>query len=614
VETPLIGTPHSPRILWVERLSAPEAIWLCARRLLTHEEIYFDLHHATERAKHLAQTMGMKPVDLSFAPNTHDFAFHEARENLLDQSVGVFVRERLSGRLGRFQDAFNAFFSQELSARITFLLTAELKARQLPGHRHYYYVTRHPANILLPKAWASALATSPSPAELLRYGLAPLGLLARAFWSVIVPANVRHNLTGKPAVWLEYSDEDVGRYDSRSFWKNEIDPAKWDRAYFLTGIKTAVDSVTTDRMGKDGMRWIDACRPELLAGLELKQVLSVLAVALRSGLPFWAQFFELLYETTTTVWHSAFQRYRVRLISQCQESSWTAAAQAEAIDRNGGAMFGLQQTEFPFIPKTTHPNPEHVFFVWGALGKRWLETKGHHCRRILPSGIWQANDLSASVVLRSRLGPATFLLAVDDSQSPLNEKLDDYLTGIISVLESHPTWKAFLRSKNVANYSALPHGDRILRQLRALESDKRLVILEPTASLIDVSHACDLTVCLGLTNYGLLAGARGARVIHWDATGWETHPLWQMPRQKIIYHDLESLFVALKAAPSDKSIGDYSSWRRLTDYFGDNNAAQRVGAWINDALQSTAEQASLRYIERHHLSPDYLAPGKWWIN
>lgn len=619
MEAPPPGQLTSP-VLWAERLGAFDAAWLAARTALTGEEVRYDEHQASAYGLKIAAVLGWRPAELTLSgPDASGDPLNYRRESALDEAVGTFVRERLDGRPERLKLAFKAHFAGRLVGRATFLVMAAEAASKEPAREHRYFVVSHPANGLLSRTFDVPLVSRPAQTEALRQIAAPLVLLARAAWAGLTSQAVRNNLTGKPAVWTEYYHLDIGGFISRLFWKDHVDPEKWDRVLYMDRDDSPCDDEQIRRVEAFGMRWIDASRPWSLAGLGLGEAARKLGILLRPGLPWWARAFELHYEATASVWAAAFRKFNVRLLSEHQELSWLPVAQAEGIERAGGAMFGLHWSDFPFLTEPTHPSPEQVFFVWGVTNKRWLEGKGNGSRHILPCGLWIPSDAKKSAELKTRLGPAEFSLAVFDSSCSYNifysaKMLADFLDAVLSLLESHRGWKALFKPKSAHLYEDLPDGANLMRRLKALEKEGRVIVLGHGISPIDAALACDLSVCFGFNSAGVVAGARGARAVHWDAAGWTRHPLRSDPAQRIVYPALESFKAALAAAPNDPGIGDFSRWRRLSDHFGDQRAGKRVGEWISDALASSPDSASDRYRTRHGIGADFEGPGEWWTN
>ena len=613
------------RVVWAERLGALDAVWLAVRA--AGAEVLFDEHKASRAGLWLAARLGFQPAALTLARlDEKGFPLNDRREAMLEEAARAFSEERLEGRPKRFLAAFKAYVTGKLLGRATFLTMAGAAAKERPGREHVFYVSRHPANGLLARAFGLALIQSPFPYEGLRQSAAPFVLLLRAVAARLARRTPRHDLTGKPAVWVEYYPDDIGGYISRVFWKDFVDPEKWDRVFYIDRNDTSCDAATVRRIEDFGMRWIDATRPWALGGIGPAEAFGLLRTFIRPGQPWWVRIFELHYAAVVSAWAAALRRFRVRLLMQHQELSWLPVAQAEAAERSGALLFGLHWSDFPFLVEPTHLTPEHVFFVWGATNKRWLEGKGHGCRHILPSGLWLPSDAGESARLKARLGPAEFSLAVFDSSYAYDifyspEMLSSFLKEILSVLDAQPRWKAVFKPKSFAAYGSLPDGAELMRRLRAHESSGRVLLLDRSVSPIDAALAADLSVCFGFSSAGVVAAARGARAVHWNAAGWVRHPLRSDPRQKILYDDLAALRRAILEAPQDPSIGDFSRWRRLSDHYGDARAAERVGGWISDQLAATerlgdplaaADETAARYRALHRVDPGFDGPGDWW--
>lgn len=617
MEAPPPGQLSAP-VLWAERLGGFDAAWLALRTALTREEVRYDAHQATPAAARLADSLGWKKADLTLAkPGADGAPLNDAREELLARAVRSFARERLGDETPRLRSAFEAYYAGKLLWRATFLVMASDAARAEPGREHRYYTAPHPAGSIVDRASGLRVTSRPSLVEPLRQLATPFALLARAAWASAAGVEVPRKLTGKPAVWVEYYHLDAGGYISRFFWKDHVDPARFDRVVYMDREDSPADAAQTARVEALGLSWIDASRPWALAGLDAADGVRLLRRLFEPRrLPWWARCFVLHYEATVAVWEAAFRRFGVRVVSQHQELSWLPVAQAEAVERSGGAMMGLHWSDFPFLTEPTHPSPETVFFVWGVTNRRWLEGKGFDGRRILPCGLWLPDKPEAAAALKDRLGPAEFTLAVFDSGHDYRifysaRMLADFVGAVLGLLDSRPGWKAVFKPKSPALYEGLPGGEELMRRLRALESGGRVVVTGHEVSPVDAALACGLSVCFGFNSAGVVAGARGARAVHWDAAGWTRHPLRSDPAQKILFRTLPELSAAVAAAPKDPSIGDFSRWRRQTDHFGDRRAPERVGRWLEDALSLGADAATERYAKTWDLA-GFDADGEWW--
>ncbi len=627
MEAPPPG-PLKRRVVWVERLTAPTAARLWVEGLLSPAEIRFDPRDASRGGLLLA---GLAPV---FTQRTitcarraaSGEALYSRREDELQSALGGFADSALSDRPAAERRALVCFLANWLAERETFLLMAEEEARSEPDAAHSFMIVRQPAGFLLARP-GRTLRQDWSPRGTIRAFAAPLAVWARTLAASLLKRSAASGgLHGRDAVWVEYYTDDVGGYISRAFWKDSVDPARFDRVFYGDdpGAPIAADGAKIEAYG---FGWLDARRPWTIAPVALGTLAGLLGGALASARrPWWLRMFELELALWTAIWEAAFKLHRVRALYQYQDFSWRQEAQAKALEKTGGTMIGLHWAEAPFLTEPEHLTPFDVYFAWGVNQSRRLAGKGHDCREILPCGAWILPDEKATTDVRAALGAKEFAIALFDTSYSDRifvdaRMLSEFMLGALTLIASKPGWKVVLKPKGNASYAALPDGARIDALIARLRAEGRAVLVDRRVSPVSVGLACDLSVGIGLNSAALLAGAFGGRCVHWDCAGWKRHPLVRDGSGTVVFDDVASTLAAVAAAPADARIGDFSRWAKLVNHFGDRGAAGRVGGWMADYMNAVGNGASAvdarrtageAYRLRNEVPGGFAERGAWW--
>lgn len=628
-------------VVWVEKTGLLDLVLLLPGCLIGGGEIRYDEHRISPPAKaalDFLKRAGLArriiPAKLSLnQKDDHGRALNYLREAALDKISNDFCAKYLSQEPRWFQRAAQSCLSNYLMFRVTFIIMIEAESKHWPMTKHVLYLARHPANALL---WSSGcfpgfkFRQSLSPREALKNIFGPLVLFSRALAGCFLGRKVRTDIVEtRPSVWVEYYPDDLDGYVSRAFWRDHVDAKTFDRVFYLDRSDTPCDAETAARIASRGFHWVDCQDIFRLSRLGFKDAASLVLQLFKFNFrrPLWFHFFRFKLELLTEVWTDIFKTFKVKLLIQHQEFSWMQMAQVRALDAAGGSMIGFHWSDFPFLTEPIHITPQHVFFVWGQANYRWLEGKGHDCRYILPCGAWIMPDEKVSAGLRAQLEKFEFKLALFDTSHAYNicyssESVSQFLLAALDLLEKNPKWGAILKPKSGCDYSALPQGALINSKIAALAKEGRLFIMERLVSPVSVAQAADLSLCCGFGSVGVLSGAFGNRAVQWDPAGWTEHPLAKVKDQKVMFFSLDDLrSAALAASRGDRTIGDFSRWRLLSNHFDDRQAPRRVGEWINDYMARIREGSpasdALRlttdaYVERNKIGGDFFKKGEWW--
>lgn len=626
------------RVVWVEHLSLPTLARLRIESLLTGAEVRFEARDASPAAlaafaflERTGAAGGFRRVKLTLARRGADgAAIVYRREKELDAALSAFAARALPADDSALRRALVCFLSMSMLDRSVFLAMAEEESLAEADAEHEFFLRRHHALSLLPLAGLGRRIRSDLGVAAAAKAVGrPLLLWTRALAaSALRPAAAGDAEGLRDSVWVEYYPDDVGGYISRAFWKDSVDPARFDRVFYNDDRGMEVDAVRAGRVADFGFHWLDARKPWVLGPASARRLIRLLGrLSPWAPGPWWLRFFLFERELHAVIWEAAFRRWRVRAVVQHQDFSWIQDAQALALERAGGVLVGVHWAEAPFLVEPEHLTTFGIYFAWGVNQSRRLAGKGHDCREILPCGAWILPRDGEIADIRSRLAGASFSLALFDTSSSERifispRMLSEFMIGALELLAANPGWKVVLKPKRADGHSGLPDEKRIAALLARLTAEGRAITLDRTVSPVSAGLACDLSLGIGINTAAILAGAFGGRCVNWDASGLREHPLVRDGAGAVVFDSLpETLRAVERASTGDRAVGDFSRWARLVNHFGDRRAPERVGGWLTDYLESVgkgagAEQAraaaTAAYRKRHGVPDDFAERGDWW--
>jgi len=433
--------------------------------------------------------------------------------------------------------------------------------------------------------------------ETLRSFLKPyyyfLLVLKRVVLSVLIGRS--NKVCAKPALWVEYTHRDVVDF---LFWKGHVNSDDFDIVYYLDRTDTPAEKEVIEEIDKQNVKWIDAHIIPLLNyadfGWEhLRKMLSGL-YSYKLDQPYWYRAFWVEYLFWYILYVSAFRYYKVKLLIQHNDTSWKQEIIARALEDAGGILIGFNWSNYPMRLTPTHLFPFHVLFLWGDVIKDFVTQGEHTCRYVLPSGIWLKGKENKNNMKLFSPDKIDFVITIFDSSVAYNiyqtpDDLSRFFLRIFELVENNRRWSAVVKGKNSGetNYLELPGGTLILSKAKKLKKEGRLIMLDSAISPVEASNYGELSVCFGLNSAGIISAVYGNSVVMWDCSGWTEHPFYTDSSQKFLYQDIDTFIRAIISfAEGDKTIGDFSLWRKRFNYFNDFNAPKRVGEFIQDFMMA----------------------------
>ena len=603
--------------IWCKTLRPLELAAFWIKNFFVPLTVHYDEYVIAPSARKLlawAQDMG---CCRNFVPAALDF---HARD---EQGLGLcyranrdlaaccndFLKQHAPNADERYRQMTKTFIRVHLEQQFLFITYALARAAETGMQNNRIVIEPGALNSTLAAFYRErglAVSSMLNIGQVCRAWLAPLVFSGIQLAARLLPRDLRSNIgTVRPAVWIEYND---GDRNALGFWIKYTDPRDFDIVYYLDRSDSPLTEWRTAKLEKRGLKWIDAHRIELfwLGRVPLRRLAAMLAswLSLREGGPFWFRGFKFQEKLWYQLYRSAFEKFQVKLLIQHQDRGWQQAVQAHAVEDAGGIMVGYHWSNLPYTMDNWFLNSQHVYFVWGEAMHDSMQKKGHTSRHILPSGIWLKKTSEEKPAKLAELDPALeFVMSIFDSdidhgflmpvtQTP--ELLADFLLCVLDLLETHPRWGAILKFKNATldGYQwRLPHGADIVKRMRALMAQRRLVELDLDVSAITASEYSNLSVCYVLNSAGIVSGIFGNAAVHWDCVG-QDHPLYQDPDQKVVFKSLPQLASAVEdAAAGDKSIGDLSEWRGDYNYFLDFEADKRIAGFIQHYMNESVAGA-----------------------
>ncbi len=634
------------KIAWVERLTAPGIVVFLVRSLFSNLEVRFDEHKVSRYAW---VVLGMirgtgwagRFVPAGFALNLKDekgYALDYQRANDLSGAVELFCTEKISHEPLWFRNMTKSYLSSYLDPHVTFVTMAGKRISEMKGSVNELHLESDFANDILKKYYALKGLRIRQFVPLkagLRMMVKPVYLSAKALLSRMLPNDIAGTVKRgfqKNAVWIEHEPHHGVWVDFRQFLSTVRWKADRDIVYYFDRSDTPVTKEATESLEGMGFKWIDLhqFRHGRISIRDMADVLTYCLGSMRVSDPVWLSFFRMSFMVTKKIYGDLFKGFNVKLLIQHQETSWIQEAQAQAVKEAGGIMVGLHWSNYINYAYPSHLTPYHVFFAWGEAHYDLLRKKGNTIGQILPCGVWIKEGPDPSTSLFDFGRDVRFVISVFDdngaynlSQSP--ETLSEFYMSILQVMEKNKDLGAIIKSKayRIDDISAFPMGDEIVRRMRILIEEKRMVVLDfrQHSPVIAAKHS-DLSVCYGINSAGIIAGLHGCRVICWDCTGWLHFPIYREKSQQVIFRTLEDMESAiLRSAGGDMTVGDFSRWRKIINYYDDVNGRERIGDFIDVFMgslnngrdrESSIEHAVAEYKAKYGVPDEFRRSGEWW--
>ena len=594
-----------PDVIWLERLTVWGILFLTLRNGIPRYEVYFDEHKATPLSLRFAAIVA-KLLPVRFYPaslclnqkDENGFALEYSRMDNHCAILDRFCENQMSGDPVWLRNMTKCFISSQVEERVAFVTLVLHRLRGVESSEHLIYLSGHYLNFLLQDFFKGQIKIKslPSITAFLRLVAAPFAVIIRTGMQQLFHPGVKGNIRENqkiPAFWIELSGKSPIGDQLREFIETNLAGRTYDIVYYLDRPDTPAIPETTRELENLGFGWIDT--HNMLHARLSASYLRLLAgfwSSLRQR-QFWLALYLFHFEIRRALYLSLYKRFNVRLLFQHQEASWLQEPQKQAIESAGGIMVGLHWSNYPDSQYPSHLTPQHVMLVWGVAHREYLQTKGNTCAHIIPCGLWVAG----SGAKPEDINPpqkGNFTLAIFDSAGghflyQSAENLSKFYLEISSILEDNPSFSGIIksRSSHLADLRHLPSGEEIVNQIRSLEQQGRLRVLDHTThSPVDAAKAADLSVCFGLNSAGIIAGLLGLKAIHWDCTGWLKYPVYQDKDQKVLFGTLaETRQAVLRAAAGDNTIGDFSKWRKWINHFGDCAGGEGIKRFINLYMQ-----------------------------
>lgn len=639
------STVETRNIVWVERLTSLHIVLFLFKILYCRFEVRYDEHNVSLPAikilSWITRSNNLKifiPAALLLNLKDEDgYALDYRRAEDLSAVVELFCREIIPHEPQWFINMTKSYLSSYLDGRITFITMVMKRLKHMENCRHEIYLASHFANYLLIKYYESAdtkLKQFVPAISNVKMIAQPFFLIARIVMAQMISGNITGNVKGsplRPAAWIELEPkhgiwEDF-RYSASLFFRNK----PYDLVYFLDRSDTPVNGETTECLQKMGFQWIDlhGMKHSFLTWKDVVEMVKY-AAANKPYNPLWMIFFRLKFMLYTLLYTNLFTRFNVKLLIQHQETSWLQEPQAQAIKNAGGIMAGFHWSNYLNYQYPSHITPQHVFFVWGFAHHELLRKKGNTCNYILPCGLWVNTAEQTDSIPLSFSPEVKFVISIFDDnfgynvyQSP--ETMSLFYMSAMEILEENPTFGAMIKSKtyDMDDILSLPGGGQIAGKIESLISQKRLVVLDfRMISPLSAAKKSDLAICCGINSAGVIAGLHGCTVVYWDCTGWLDFPIYRDDKQKIIFQTPGELKQSVKAFfEGDKSIGDFSRWRKIINYFDDFSGKERIFEFVDSYMGEIANDfdreyslkyAVDKYLSDNHLSKDMFQFNEWW--
>lgn len=635
------------KVIWVEKLNILHVLFFVVENLYRNIEIRYDEHQISRFMQKSVRLLKKISIFPEFLPavlsmgqkDEKGYALEYCRRDDLLNSLESFCNVNIPKEPKWMRYVTICFLTSQLHYRITFITMVKKQMSRMKNCEHEMFVISNFANYILINYFKEKdikIRQFTPIISYLRIIMIPPYLIIRTLlfqiFSKKIIGNIQHNNT-KPSVWFGCQLRSALWRPLRKTFSTSNINKDYQFVYFLDRPDTPIDSEITDSLENLNLSWLDLhhFRHAFLTMRDLLHILHPLTIR-KNYKHFWLLFFKVLFQVYYQLYLNLFKRFNVKVFIQYGMADWIQEVQAQAIKSAGGIMIGIQYDNLPICKTPFYLTPQHVFFTWGKAQYELLQKKGNTCEYILPCGLWISGNYSINNFLLKKLSKnVNFIMSIFDSNFAYNscqttETFSQFYTTVIELLEENPQFAAIIKSKYFELIDVLTNihgGDNILSKIKYLINQKRIIILDHRFfdPALAAMHS-NLSIGYGINTAGIIAGLHGCKAIHWDCIGWLDFPIYKDKDQKIIFSSINEIKNAVKeAAKGDKSIGDFSKWRKKVNYFDDFRGKERIAQFIDyfmeEIVKTCDREHSLqfavkKYIGKNGIPDDIYGAQEWW--
>jgi hypothetical protein len=635
------------KIIWVEKLSILHVLYFIIENLYCNIEIRYDEHQISRFMQKIIRLLKKTGIFPEFLPallslgqkDEKGYALEYYKIDDLLNSLELFCKVNIPKEPKWMKYMIRCFLTDHLENRIAFITMVRKKMLQMKNCEHEMFVTSNFANYIIInyfKEKGIKIRQFTPIISYLRIIMIPPYLIIRTLllqiFSKKIIGNIQNN-DRKFSVWFEcMPNSALWRPLRKTFGTSNINK-DYKFVYYLDRFDTPINSESTDSLENLNLSWLDLhhFRHAFLTMRDIRHILYPFTIR-KNYKSIWLIFFKVRFQVYYRLYLNLFKRFNVKVFIQYRVASWIQEAQAQAIKSAGGIMIGLQYDTLQAYKYSFYLTPQHVFFTWGKEQHELLQKKGNTCEYLLPCGIWIGENYNINNSLLKKLSKSVkFIMSIFDSSFAYNayqtaETFSQFYITVIELLEENPQFAAIIKSKHSDLIDVLTNihgGKNIISKIKYFINKKRIIILDPRLfdPVIATIHA-DLSVCYGINSAGIISGLYGCNVIHWDCSGWLEYPIYRDKDQKIIFSSTNEIKNAVKEfAKGDKSIGDFSKWRKKVNYFDDFRGKERMVQFIDyfmeEIIKTCDREHSLqfavkKYINKNGIPKDIYGVQEWW--
>ncbi len=638
--------PEYKKVIWVEKLNILNVLFFIIENLYCNIEIRYDEHRISYFVQKILRLIKKKNISLEFLPavlslgqkDEKGYALEYYKQDVLFNSLELFCNVNISKEPKWMRYMTRCYLTSHLGSRIAFITMVRKQMSKMKNCEHEMFVISNFANYIIINYFKEKGIKIRQFTPIISYFrliMIPPYLIIRSLvlqiFSKKIIGNIQHNNT-KPSVWFECPPDSGLMKPLRKIFSTSSINKDYQYVYYLDRFDTPINSEITDSLENLNLSWLDLHHFRH-AFLTMRDILHILyPFTMRKNYKLiWLIFFKVRFQVYYRLYLNLFKRFNVKIIIQHQSVSWIQEAQAQAIKSAGGIMIGLHWSNRLNYKTTFFPTPQHVFFTWGKAHYEFLQKKGNTCEYILPCGIWIGENYSINPLLKKLSKNVKFTMSIFDSSFAYNsyhtaETISQFYITVIELLEENPQFAAIIKSKCsglIGLLTNIPEGDNIVSKIKYFINQKRIIILN--SKLFDPVFAAihaDLSVCYGINSAGIIAGLYGCNAIHWDCVGRHEFPIYKDKDQKIIFSSTNEIKNAVKeSAKGNKSMGDFSKWRKKINYFDDFRGKERIVQFIDyfmeEIIKTCDREHSLqfavkKYIDKNGISNDIYGTQEWW--
>jgi len=300
-----------------------------------------------------------------------------------------------------------------------------------------------------------------------------------------------------------------------------------------------------------------------------------------------------------TFYEAFFKDYNIKIHFGLYETGIDMIASNMAIELSGGVDLCHHWSNC-YVSEILDGKPHDVYFIWGPYYKNIFKRDLYRVENFVCSGYPYDMNFSASTEkgedYRKKLLSygARFIVSLFDETHPkewrrTDREVERLYALLLEKVNNDNSFGLITKPKKKKEFWKRWPG--LSELAKKAESTGRCLFLEGSVFPNDAAQAADLTIGFGVYNTPALEAAlSGKPAITYDPQNISGHHFYRAGFNIFVFNDPDNIMKKIDEFRNNGcntvKLGDYSAVLNEIDPFRDGRASERIGAFINQLLES----------------------------